>query len=183
MGRSTKLPALAGRLVMLGAVVLLLLASLQGATSEGRHVGSPAFDFELRDINPASPSHGKIVRLSELYRKSGLVVNFIASWCGPCRVELPLLQTLHAAGDVPVLCVAADEVGGPEEVLPLVRLSGLTMPVLFAPEPMAKTLARHYDYAFLPATYLIDGSGSVQTVFEGIVDERSLREELAKHLR
>ena len=182
-GRVKKILIPMTRAAMLGAIVVLLLVSLQGVSSEARHVDAPAFDFELRDINPASPTHGDTVRLSDLYRRGGLLVNFIASWCGPCRVELPLMQALHAAGEVAVLCVAADEVGGVEDVLPLVRASRLTMPVLFAPEREAKELARHYDYTFLPATYLIDGEGSVTTVFEGIVDEQVLREELAKHLR
>lgn len=168
---------------MLGGIVALLVISVQSVSSERRHVHSPAFDFELRDINPASPTHGDTVRLSDLYRHGGLLVNFIASWCGPCGVELPLMQALHAAGEVLVVCVAADEVGGAEDVLPLVRRSGVTMPVLFASEEEARTLALHYDYTFLPATYLIDASGLVRTVFEGIVDEHSLREELAKHLR
>ncbi len=172
-----------GRTAMLAAVVTLILLALpRGPSAESRHVEVSAFDFALEDVNPASPTRGQTLRLSDLYREGGLIVNFLASWCGPCRVELPLMQALHNAGPVPVLCVAADEYGGPRDVLPLVRASGLTMPVLFAPESDAKTLARHYDYTFLPATYLIDSRGVVKLVVEGIVDEDTLREEIAAHL-
>ncbi len=133
-----------------------------------------AHDFELRDVNPQSRTHGKTVRLSSLYPERGLVLNFMASWCGPCREELPMLQGVHKSRGVPVICMAADEYGGPEGLLPVIEASGITMPVLFAPDGTAQKLAEHYTYQILPATYLIDRRGKIRSVHQGMMQKQDL---------
>ncbi len=129
--------------------------------------GKPAFDFELQDVNPRSSTFGRSLKLSDLYAGRGAVVNFMASWCGPCRDELPDLQQIQADGVARVVCVAADEEGGPESLRPLIERAGLTVPVLYAPDDVARTLAKHYPHQGIPTTYLIDGSGTIRKAMTG----------------
>jgi thiol-disulfide isomerase/thioredoxin len=169
-----------GLLAALGLGVLLLLTAPEARPPA--NTTRRAYDFSLRDINPKSPSHGQVLRLSELYAERGLVLNFMASWCLPCRVELPALESVHASGRARVVCMAADEYGGPEDVQQVIQLTGLTLPVLFAPENVSATLARHYTYAVIPATYMIDRSGVVRSTFLGPVPEERLLDAIRQHL-
>ena len=158
------------------AGLLLMLLILSCSCAPGAGGGTEAVDFELPDINPASPTYGKDVRLSALWKERGLVVNFMASWCGPCRVELPALQAIHASGDASIVVVAADEGVGTEDLLTLVRSSGLTMPVLYAGGGRAEEVARAYTYEALPATYLIDAEGQIRQLLTGARPEEAFRQ-------
>ena len=155
-------------------------SSLREASSEGR-AGS-AYDFEAQDINPKSVSFGKSLRLSRLYEGNGVVVNFMASWCGPCRTELPALERIHAQGMAKVVCVASNEDGGSNALVAMIGASGLTLPVLFAPVEKAEILDEHYTHQIIPTTYLIDGRGRIREVLEGARSGRMLEEEIEKVL-
>jgi thiol-disulfide isomerase/thioredoxin len=126
-----------------------------------------AHDFAFQDINPRSASHGRKLALRDLYAERGLVLQFVASWCKPCREELPGLEELHARDGVPLALVAADEYGHTESVLIVAERSRLTAPLLFVPEKEAEALELHYDHEILPATYLIDRQGAIREVHEG----------------
>jgi len=178
--RSTIRP---GRVVLAGAALALLVLAAPSASLTG-HADEPvpAFDFELVDINPKSPGFGEKVRLSDVYREGGVVLNFMASWCMPCRQEMPRLQAVQESDLARVLCVAADEYGGPEGLQPVFEATGLTLPVLYAPEETAAVIAKHYDYTFLPATYFITPSGDVAARYEGVIAESTLHTEIREHL-
>ena len=163
------------------AGLLLALLFLSGSCAGGGG-GTAAVDLELPDINPASPTYGKDVRLSGLWKERGLVVNFMASWCGPCRMELPALQAIHASGDASIAIVAADEGVGTEDLLTLVRASGLTMPVLYAGGSRAEDVARAYTYESIPATYLIDAEGRIQQLLTGARPEEAFRQAISASL-
>jgi thiol-disulfide isomerase/thioredoxin len=147
--------------------------TLGAGTEETRQRAYPAHNFTFEDINPASPTHGEQVQLSDLYRDSGLVLQFVASWCGPCRKELPDLQELHEEGQ-PILLVAADEYGHTEGILIVAERTGLTTPLLFVPEEEAKVLEEHYDHEILPATYFIAANGLVLGRHEGAMSKSRL---------
>lgn len=162
----------------------LLLLCFLALTACARGTGGPAAaDLELPDVNPASPTYGKPVRLSTLWQEKGVVVNFMASWCMPCRVELPALQAIHASGDAAVVCVAADEGEGTEDLMALVRASGLTMPVLYADAARAADVARDYTYDVLPSTYLIGPDGTIRHVISGAQPEEAFRQAITSSLR
>ena len=87
---------------MLGAVLLLVGSITWTATSAGlphpvaqRGVvkpGEPAPNFQLRDMN------GQVVSLSDL-RGKVVLLNFWATWCGPCRIEMPAMERLYRTFD------------------------------------------------------------------------------------
>jgi thiol-disulfide isomerase/thioredoxin len=171
-----------GRLALAGAALALLVLAAPSARHTEHDDPEPAFDFELVDINPRSAGYGEKVRLSDVYREGGVVLNFIASWCMPCREEIPRLQAVQEEDVARVVCVAADEYGGPDGLGSVFEATGLTLPVLYAPEETAAVIAKHYDYTFLPATYFITPAGEVVAKYEGVIEDATLRTEIRDHL-
>lgn len=142
----------------------------------GGTLGTTASDFALEDINPRSASFGRTLRLSEVWERRGVVLNFMASWCGPCRMELPALQSIHGSDLAPIVCVAADEgAAGTGDLLGLVEESGLTVPVLYAEGDAVERINGQYSHQGLPATYLIDPQGVIRKVIVGARPERFFR--------
>ena len=159
----------------IAVAVLLVLSSVVVVAEE------KAADFTFEDINPASPTHGQEITLSEQYAEEGVLVNFLASWCNPCWRELPILQAMADAGDVKVLGMAADEYGaGPEGVLILAERTGLTLPILWVDVEQAVELEKRYAYQILPSIYLIRPDGTIASMIEGAASPERIHEEIAR---
>jgi peroxiredoxin len=139
---------------------LLLLGALAwcGAAPAAVTVQAPAPDFTLRN------TEGRNLRLQE-QRGQVVLVNFWASWCGPCKQEMPHLNRLHdkyrSAGLV-LLGVNIDE----DAQLGAATAGrwGLKFPVLLDTD---KTVVRQYDLGSMPATVLIDRDGRVRHLHRG----------------
>ena len=115
-------------------------------------VGSPA--AELPDLELPCFTGGGGVRLADLPRPA--VINLWASWCAPCRTELPVLQDLadRAAGRLTVLGV--DTGDGRGAAASFAADHAVTMPTLYDPD---KKLAGALGLPNLPATIFIDPQG------------------------
>ena len=130
-------------------------------------IGYTAPDFELPDIN------GEKHRLSD-YRGRVVLLNFWATWCGPCRIEMPALQALtedYAAQPFQVVSVAGDFEGVPK-VAPFMERLRLTFPGLIDSEGTAQDM---YYVNALPMTYVLDRHGIVVYKFVGFFDWNSPR--------
>jgi peroxiredoxin len=118
-------------------------------------------DFTLPSLG------GPNLRLQE-QRGRVVMVNFWASWCGPCRVEMPHLARLYdkyrSSGFV-VLGVNIDE--DPRKAASLAGQLGMRFPVLLDTE---KKVSRMYDLSMMPSTILIDRDGRVRYVHRGYRD-------------
>lgn len=153
----------------------MLVAALPAlGAAEPAAAGRTAHPFAYRDINPGSATHGQELALNDLLDGRGVVLNFIASWCGPCWGELPEFQRLYSDG-TPIIAVAADEYDQPADALVgRLEAAGVTMPVLLVPKADIDTMERFYDHRFLPSTYLVDAQGAIRRVFEGVVSGERL---------
>ena len=115
--------------------------------------GQPAPDFTLRTLD------GGEVRLHEL-RGKVVVLNFWATWCGPCRDEMPLFeQAMAERGPDGLLIVAINVQESEDQVRPFVQRLGLTYPI-----GMDRNggLARRYRVRSYPTTYFIGRNGTVE---------------------
>ncbi len=131
------------------------------AAGAGVAIQATAPDFTLRQVN------GPNLRLGE-QRGRVVMVNFWATWCPPCRVELPHLEKLHAkyrGSGFLMLGVNVDN--DPQVARALVGRMGLTFPVLLDTD---KKVVGTYDLNAMPATVLIDRDGQVRNVYRGYKD-------------
>ena len=104
---------------------------------------------------------------SERLKGKSVVLNFWATWCPPCKEELPSLQTLHelGAGDPVVLGVNVRET--PSRVRRYVEATGLGFPVLLDPQA---ELAKRFGVTAFPTTLLIAPDGLIRWRVVGEVD-------------
>jgi thiol-disulfide isomerase/thioredoxin len=132
--------------------------------------GSYAENFALKTVA------GETIQLSDLKGRP-LVLNFWATWCGPCQVEMPLIQEFYErfSPDLEVLAINYDESIG--EIQPFVNDLGLTFPVLLDP---GGEIADLYQVRGFPTTYFIDREGFVRGLFIGILSEKVLKDHLKK---
>lgn len=141
-------------------LILWMLAGLIGVApvSAAPETGKTAPDFALKSDS------GQNVRLSEL-RGQVVLVNFWASWCPPCRQELPLLGNLYSqyrtAGFV-LLGVNVDD--DRKNATAMAQRLGLRFPTLFDAD---KAVSRRYGVDTMPTTLLIDRDGRVRHVHRG----------------
>jgi len=137
--------------------LLLCLVAATGAASSGL-TGQPAPDFALKS------STGKNLRLSE-YRGDVVMINFWATWCGPCRQEMPLLDELYSRYQrvgFSLLGVNIDDDSG--KAMNMVSELGVSFPVLF---DARKEVSRLYAVDAMPVTVILDREGTVRHVHQG----------------
>jgi peroxiredoxin len=122
---------------------------------------APAPDFTLRRMG------GGNLRLAE-QRGMVVMVNFWATWCGPCRQEMPHLNRLYQkyqGAGFTLLGVNVDE--EPRNAESLARQLGVNFPVLLDQD---KAVSRLYDLVTMPSTVMIDRDGRVRAVHRGYRD-------------
>ncbi|WP_322508818.1 TlpA disulfide reductase family protein, partial [Anaerolinea sp.] len=122
--------------------------------------GFLAPDFELRSID------GGTIRLSDLQGKV-VILNFWASWCPPCREEMPALQRVyqvHQSQGVEVIAVNATSQDTLSDVLNFVQDNGLTFSVLLDEQGDVQST---YRISGLPTTFFIDREGKIRELIIG----------------
>ena len=154
----------------------LLLACSMGSALAAVQLSSSAPDFTLRSVG------GKNLRLQE-QRGQVVLVNFWATWCGPCRQEMPHLNALYdkyrSSGFV-LLGVNIDD--DPKAAADLATKLGVRFPVLLDTD---KRVSKVYDMSAMPATLLIDRDGRVRHIHRGYREgvERTYEEQVRGLLR
>jgi cytochrome c biogenesis protein CcmG/thiol:disulfide interchange protein DsbE len=114
-------------------------------------------DFPLPDVQ------GHVVRLSDL-RGRPVLLNFWATWCSPCREEMPSMNALYKdyqAKGLAMVAIAIDD-GGKRVVAPFIQAYGLTFPVLLDPQNM---LGTRLQMLGIPTSYLLDKRGRIAIDF------------------
>lgn len=124
-----------------------------------------SLDFSLHDID------GNMRKLSE-WRGKGRLVNFWATWCAPCRREIPLLkqtQSDHAADNIQIIGVAVDF---PEEVQAYAEEAQFNYPILVGQgDAMAAAEASGIEFIGLPFTMIIAPTGELLKTHIGEIVE------------
>ncbi|MFN8381939.1 MAG: TlpA disulfide reductase family protein [Anaerolineales bacterium] len=156
-------------LLATGTMFILLLnqrdASAQDFSAVPAEVNFPAPELNLPDLS------GNQVALSD-YRGSVVLVNLWATWCPPCREEMPALQTFYEKykQDGFVL-VAIDQEETSDVVQPFVDEFGLTFPVLLDLDYLAQ---QKFHTANLPSSYVVDRDGVVRLMWIGGISKKNL---------
>ena len=140
----------------------------QRVENVGFQVGQRAPDFTLPSLD------GKSVTLSEL-RGRPVLLNFWATWCAPCRVEMPWLVRLdeaYRAQGLQVIGIAVES-GQKDEIAAFVRERGVQYEIVLG---NSATLNEFGGVRFMPQSFFIDREGRITKVTAGITDESDLAE-------
>ena len=133
-------------------------------SGDAPQVNNPAPDFELENLT------GEIKHLSD-YQGKVVVLNFWATWCGPCTYEMPFFQEIYEsyASEIAVLAVNNQE--SIDRVSPFVEELGLTYEILMDKDGGIATL---YQVLGFPTTYFIDPNGIIKFLHVGVLTEEQL---------
>ena len=149
-------------IIVAAAIAVMLIAgkhlarrSVPGAVTSagGPKAGTTAPDFALESLE------GKTVHLSD-FRGKGVLLNFWATWCQPCKIEMPWfveLEKQYGPGGLQVLGVAMDD-ASKEDIAKFAKEMGVNYPVLLGKEAVGEAYG---GVEFLPTTFYIDREGKI----------------------
>jgi peroxiredoxin len=169
-------------LVVAMVVMVMVLFGIERAGRSAGHLGTPradvedkvAPDFALQSIN------GKTVRLSD-FRGKAVLLNFWATYCAPCRIEMPWfveLQDRYAAEGLQVVGVAMDD-AGPDDIEKFASELGVNYPILVGGETVGNAYG---GVQFLPSTFYIGRDGKVVGKVFGLKTKNEIEENIKKTL-
>ena len=131
----------------------LLITGCTGGSEPIATVGEAAPNFELQNLD------GQSISLSSLKGKP-VLVNFWATWCGPCVSEMPYIQEIHEDWSDSGLMVLAINWGeSASEVEQFLQAHNLSLPVLLDTK---NVVAPKYGIRYIPTTFFIDKDGIVR---------------------
>lgn len=168
--------------LILGGLILIVSALIgflwvnrpkvpAGAENNGPlRVGMRLPDFTLQDI------HGKTVKLSDYAGKATILVNAWATWCPPCKAEMPALNTFYQQNrekDFVILAVNAGE--SPSTAADFASANNLQFPVLLDPQEDLMDQLGIHDF---PTSILIGKDGLIKTIHVGMFTQDTLKQEI-----
>jgi len=151
-------------ILLIGLAWILVSADRTGTATAGAipapREGFLAPDFSLQTIDREA------VTLSDL-RGQAVLVNLWATWCPPCRAEMPTMQKLYAEykdQGLVVLAVNMTYQDNPATIVPFTQEHGLSFPILL---DETGDVASKYELRSLPSSFFIDRDGFIQEVVIG----------------
>lgn len=142
--------------------------ALDNAEQENENESYAVPDFVVADAD------GKAVRLSDKKGKP-VVVNFWASWCPPCKAEMPDFEKMYKECGEDIEFMMVNMTDGNQETLTKAKKhiseNGYTFPVYF---DTGFSAAIAYQVTSLPATYFVDSDGNLVTYAIGAIDHQTL---------
>jgi peroxiredoxin len=148
---------------LLVAIFAFPLAGCSTASREAAEVGASAPEFTL------PTREGTELSLSQL-RGKPVLLNFWATWCQPCREEMPYIQAVYeeVGEDLFILAVNIQETK--PSVEEFLQQGGFTFPVALDHQG---DVARNYGIRFIPTTFLIDREGIIREVKAGAFKDKA----------
>jgi peroxiredoxin len=141
-----------------------------GSLAPGQVIGRVAPDFSLKTLD------GKTLTLSDL-RGKAVVLNFWATWCPPCKVELPWfvdLQKQYGPQGLQVVGISEDE-GGKDKVAAFVKEMGVNYTIAVDDNSVSE---KYGDVEDLPTTFYIDRNGKIVQFAMGLVDRDEIEQKM-----
>ena len=136
--------------------------------------GTPAPDFDLATVD------GRKVKLSE-FRGKAVLLNFWATWCPPCKVEMPWfveLQNQYGKDGLVVLGVAMDD-SAPAKIAEFTHEMGVNYPVLLGTDQVSDDYG---NVQYLPTTFYIDRNGIIVDKMAGLLNRKDVEDGVKKAL-
>ncbi|MDD4859967.1 MAG: TlpA disulfide reductase family protein [Dehalococcoidales bacterium] len=142
--------------IILTSILLIASFIIPGCSSNDSKENT-APDFALRGLD------GKGVSLSQ-FKGQPVLLNFWATWCGPCRAEMPYLNDLYLDKEwsdkgLQILAVSSGEPA--ERVEQFLKENGLSLPVLL---DTTQSVSQDFHIQYLPTTFFIDKDGIIKNI-------------------
>jgi peroxiredoxin len=141
-------------------LLVLLMTAPSGCGQEVDRFRAPAVGDPAPAAYGAPTLAGDTVRLAQL-RGTPVMLNVWATWCAPCREEMPGLQALHeryGARGLRVVAVSVDARGSESTIETFIREYGITFTIL---HDVAEDVSRQFRTLGVPETFLIDSDGVI----------------------
>ena len=166
-------------LIVVAFVVAIMLyfgyhQARRGATSARLTQATVAPDFSLESLD------GKSIRLSDL-RGKAVLLNFWATWCGPCKIEMPWfvdLQNQYGSQGLQIVGVAMDD-GSKEDIAKFAKDMGVNYPIVIGKESVAD---QYGGVDALPQTFLIARDGKIADKIVGLRGKSEIEDAIKKAL-
>lgn len=170
-------------------VFVILFVAILGMLASGKYLartrrgsiklvgdvqGVKAPDFRLASLD------GQMVKLSD-YRGKAVLLNFWATWCSPCKVEMPWfadLQKQYGKDGLVILGVAMDD-SKPAEIADFASKMGVNYPILLGTDKVSDDYG---DVQYLPTSFYISRSGTIVDKMTGLMDKADVEKEVQKTL-
>jgi peroxiredoxin len=124
--------------------------------TNGFQIGQKAPDFELKTLT------GETTRLSA-YKGKKVMLNFWATWCPPCKAEMPEMEQFYKQGNKDVVILAVN-IDSQNDVKGFADKNGITFPILLDTDGKVNST---YQILSIPTTYFIDRNGVIQNKYTG----------------
>ncbi|MBI2134708.1 TlpA family protein disulfide reductase [Candidatus Woesearchaeota archaeon] len=144
---------------------------LQNNENTGLGIGNLAPDFVLKDLE------GNDFQLSSFRNKKAVVVNFWATWCPPCREEMPAFEEIFQENMDNLVILGVNLQESREAIKGFLEDIPVTYPLLLDPNKEVKEL---YNVFTQPVTYFIDKDGIIVDKKFGPLTEKEIKEKFAK---
>lgn len=159
-------------MTLFGIALLAAVVSYESkaAAVKSSNTSEPAPNWELTDLS------GKPVRSADLKGKV-VILNFWATWCGPCRTEIPdfiALQKQYGQQGLVIVGASVDQ-AGPDVVKKFVQQQGMNYPVALADSKMQKAFG---GIEAIPTTFVIDRSGNIVGRHVGLTPREDFESEI-----
>jgi len=153
-----------------------------------------AIGFAINASREESIGQVKTLLLAELEQKDGVgsvgdqlgkltLVNFWATWCTPCREEMPLFEAMYRINQHNGFTVIGIAIDNPSRSQPFLDSMDITYPILYAEKTgMALLEASGNSQGLLPYSLLLNEQGEVLDQVLGVIDEAQIRNWLSTHL-
>jgi peroxiredoxin len=180
--RSNTILIFAAVFILLAGAGWIWISRADTSTEEAGMTSVPYKGFLAPDFR-LSTANGETIQLSDL-RGKAVMVNVWASWCGPCRAEMPALERVYQdyrQQDFEILAVNSTIQDSPQNALSFAAEYGLTFPILFDHDGL---VTKQYEVQALPSTFFIDAHGIIQeVVVGGPMSEALLRTRIEKLIK
>ena len=174
--------------IVLGVVVVIIIAAiifiqnpfkksetiigeLQNNENTGLDIGQQAPDFILKSLD------GKNMQLSSFRNKKAAVVNFWATWCPPCREEMPAFEDIFVNNKDKITILGVDLQESERAIRDFLLGIPVTYPLLLDPNSEVKKL---YNVFTQPVTYFIDKDGIIVDKKFGPLTPKEIEDKFAK---
>ena len=133
-------------------------------SDDAPQINAPAPDFELKSLT------GEKKHLAD-YQGKVVVLNFWATWCGPCKDEMPFFQEIYERYGSEIAVLAVNNQETVDKVSPFVEELGLTYEILMDNDG---SVATQYQVIGFPTTYFIDPNGIIKFLHVGVLTQEQL---------